>query len=87
MYVCRTIRTICMCVLCACRRHAQGLALLQQLSQQPEGMAVPPTGAAADLKGLPGVWAAVRWVLNLHILVCASCTSSIKRHSLITVLP
>ncbi|WIA17457.1 hypothetical protein OEZ85_014302 [Tetradesmus obliquus] len=41
------------------RRHAQGLALLQQLSQRPEGMLVPPSGAAADLKGLPGVWAAV----------------------------
>lgn len=42
------------------RQHAKGLALLQQLSQRPEDMPVAPTGAAADLKGLTGVWAAVR---------------------------
>lgn len=42
------------------RRHSQGLGLLQELSQHPGSLQVPPTGAAADLKGLPGVWAAVR---------------------------
>jgi len=42
------------------RRHEKGLRLLQQLSQRPEGLAMAPTGAAADLRGLPGVWAAVR---------------------------
>jgi hypothetical protein len=42
------------------KKHGQGLRLLQQLSQAPEGLAVPPAGAAKDLKGLPGVWAAVR---------------------------
>lgn len=41
-------------------RHKQGLRLLQQLSQQPGLLEVPPRGAAVDLKGLPGVWAAVR---------------------------
>ena len=40
--------------------HAQGLELLRQLSQAPEELQVTPAGAAADLKGLPGVWAAVR---------------------------
>jgi hypothetical protein len=42
------------------RKHEKGLRLLQALSQEPGSLAVVPTGAAADLKGLPGVWAAVR---------------------------
>jgi hypothetical protein len=61
------------CVLSCCvlhrRRHGQGLQLLQQLSQSPGSMAIPPSGAAADLKGLPGVWAAVRWAHDLCYMI------------------
>lgn len=42
-------------------RHAEGLALLQCLSQEPAGLCPAPRGAAADLPGLTGVWAAVRY--------------------------
>lgn len=43
-------------------RHAEALQLLQLLSCHPARLSVPPSGAAADLQGLPGVWAAVKYV-------------------------
>lgn len=43
-------------------RHAEALQLLQLLSCNPERLPVAPSGAAADLQGLPGVWAAVKYV-------------------------
>ena len=52
------------------RKHEKGLRLLQALSQAPGSLGVVPTGAAADLKGLPGVWAAVRWVRGEGALHC-----------------
>ncbi|KAF6257282.1 hypothetical protein COO60DRAFT_26268 [Scenedesmus sp. NREL 46B-D3] len=48
------------------RQHAQGLQLLQQLSRSPAALPSPPSGAAADLKGLPGVWAAVRYLTAMQ---------------------
>jgi hypothetical protein len=42
------------------QQHAKGLDLLRRLSQDPASLSLPPAGAAADLAGLPGVWAAVR---------------------------
>jgi hypothetical protein len=44
------------------RQHEAALQLLRQLSQDPASLPVPPSGAAVDLRGLPGVWAAVRCV-------------------------
>ena len=43
-------------------RHGAALDLLQTLSQSPSQLRVPPKGAAAELRGLPGVWAAVRYL-------------------------
>lgn len=43
-------------------RHAEALSLLHLLSSSPQRLQVLPTGAAADLQGLPGVWAAVKYV-------------------------
>jgi hypothetical protein len=43
--------------------HAKGLDLLRRVSLHPEQLPVAPTGAASDLPGLPGVWAAVRCVI------------------------
>jgi hypothetical protein len=42
------------------RQHREAMALLRSLSQAPGELPVPPTGAAKDLPGLPGVWAAIR---------------------------
>ncbi len=47
-------------------RHSAALDLLRTLSEQPEKLDVPPTGASVDLKGLPGVWAAVRCLCSMH---------------------
>jgi hypothetical protein len=43
-------------------RHDAALELLQALSQSPSQLRVAPKGAAAELLGLPGVWAAVRYL-------------------------
>lgn len=45
--------------------HAQALQLLQALSQHPETLQVAPQGAANELRGYPGVWAAVRYMSHL----------------------
>ncbi|KDD71478.1 hypothetical protein H632_c4947p0, partial [Helicosporidium sp. ATCC 50920] len=42
--------------------HGAALALLETLSQRPDGLETPPQGAALELRGFPGVWAAVRYV-------------------------
>ncbi|GBF95524.1 hypothetical protein Rsub_07874 [Raphidocelis subcapitata] len=46
-------------------KHEEGLELLRKLSQDPASLPVPPAGAAADLAGLPGVWAAVRYLTTM----------------------
>jgi len=46
-------------------RHAAALDLLEKLTLRPESMAVQPRGAAAELPGLPGVWAAVKYLTTL----------------------
>ncbi|GFR42239.1 hypothetical protein Agub_g3133, partial [Astrephomene gubernaculifera] len=45
--------------------HEEGLELLRRLSQEPDSLPRKPRGAAADLPGLPGVWAAVRYLVSL----------------------
>ncbi len=45
-------------------RHQEALALLQLLSRAPQRLQVAPSGAARDLRGMPGVWAAVRYVVG-----------------------
>ena len=47
-------------------RHSTALSLLHTLSQAPEQLLQPPRGAASELRGLPGVWAAVRYLSQLH---------------------
>lgn len=47
-------------------QHAAALGLLRTLSQAPGELPTPPRGAAAELPGLPGVWAAVRYLCQLH---------------------
>ncbi|KAL4430543.1 hypothetical protein ABPG77_005783 [Micractinium sp. CCAP 211/92] len=46
-------------------RHAAALELLHTLSQSPERLPAPPQGASAELRGLPGVWAAVKYVCHM----------------------
>ncbi|KAI3425935.1 hypothetical protein D9Q98_007907 [Chlorella vulgaris] len=46
-------------------RHAAALDLLRALSQSPEQLPAPAQGASAELRGLPGVWAAVKYVCHL----------------------
>jgi len=45
--------------------HRKALEMLAKLSQSPDSLPVPPQGAAAELVGLPGVWAAVRYAVRL----------------------
>lgn len=44
----------------SCGRHEEGLTLLQTLSQSADTLVPPVSGSAAELRGLPGAWAAVR---------------------------
>ncbi|PNH02814.1 Vam6/Vps39-like protein, partial [Tetrabaena socialis] len=58
--------------------HDEGLELLHKLSQDPAALPRPARGAAADLPGLPGVWAAVRYMVS----VSAEATAAIlQRHA------
>ena len=43
-------------------RHEDALDLLKALSTAPASLPVPPTGAAADLRGVTGAWAAARYL-------------------------
>ena len=43
-------------------RHEAALDVLQALSQAPGSLDPPPTGAASDLGGVTGAWAAVRYL-------------------------
>lgn len=45
--------------------HDIGLELLRLLSLEPEKLEYPPRGAASDLRGVTGVWAAVRYLSKL----------------------
>lgn len=47
-------------------RHSAALSLLQTLSQAPQQLPAPPKGAASELSGLPGAWAAVRYLCQLQ---------------------
>ncbi|KXZ52313.1 hypothetical protein GPECTOR_10g945 [Gonium pectorale] len=58
-------------------RHEEGLELLRKLSQEPEALPRAARGAAADLPGLPGVWAAVRYMVTLS----AQQAPTIQRHA------
>ncbi|GLC77792.1 hypothetical protein PLESTB_000955600 [Pleodorina starrii] len=55
--------------------HDKGLELLRKLSQEPGSLTQPPRGAAADLSGLPGVWAAVRYLVSLSAGDAAAITA------------
>ncbi|GLI62985.1 hypothetical protein VaNZ11_005842 [Volvox africanus] len=57
--------------------HEKGLELLRKLSQDPGSLSRPARGAAADLPGLPGVWAAVRYMVSLS----AADADAIQRHA------
>jgi hypothetical protein len=46
-------------------RHGAALDLLRMLCLSPEELRRPPAGAAAELRGMPGVWAAVRYITAL----------------------
>lgn len=46
-------------------QHAAALELLRALSQSPGDLPAPAQGAGAELGGLPGVWAAVKYVCRL----------------------
>lgn len=46
----------------AAGRHEDGLDLLKALSTAPTSLPTPPTGAAADLCGVTGAWAAARYL-------------------------
>ncbi len=47
------------------RCPTQALDVLHACSQSHSSLDPPATGAAADLSGLPGVWAAVRYLSHL----------------------
>jgi hypothetical protein len=57
--------------------HDSAMEVLRACSQSPDTLAPRATGAAADLRGLPGVWAAVRYMTHL---TCAQAPL-IRRHS------
>jgi hypothetical protein len=46
-------------------RHESALDMLQTLSASPEELPSPPQGAAVELKGMPGVWAAVKYLTSM----------------------
>ncbi|KAK9844012.1 hypothetical protein WJX81_001849 [Elliptochloris bilobata] len=46
-------------------QHQAALSLLRTLSQAPEELAMAPRGAAAELAGLTGVWAAVKYLVSV----------------------
>lgn len=46
-------------------RHAAALDLLKKLALEPASLPVKPKGAAAELQGLPGIWAAVKYLSTL----------------------
>ncbi|CAG9466438.1 unnamed protein product [Pedinophyceae sp. YPF-701] len=48
------------------REHRRALSLLRTLAEEPAALETPPTGPAACLAGMPGVWATVRYVLTVR---------------------
>jgi len=65
----RTSCSPCEPVLTACCTHhgsaAQRAAIGRLRAQAPEELEVPPRGAAAELAGLTGVWAAVKYLVSV----------------------
>lgn len=57
--------------------HDEALHLLRQLSQSPHDLPVPAAGAATDLVGMPGVWAAVHYIMAIG----PDYTALIRQHS------
>lgn len=55
----------------------QALDVLHACSQDFDSLHPSPTGAAADLRGLPGVWAAVRYLTHL----ASAHVDLIRKHS------
>ena len=50
-----------------------GLEILRLVSLDPEKLEYPPRGAASDLRGVTGVWAAVQYLSKLTgVLFCTS---------------
>ncbi|GMH40000.1 hypothetical protein BSKO_07904 [Bryopsis sp. KO-2023] len=45
--------------------HDKGMEILRKVSQDPESLEVPPSGAAREMKGMTGVWSAVRYLSKL----------------------
>ena len=43
-------------------RHASALEVLEKLTLRPDTLPVAPKGAAVELTGLPGVWAAIQYL-------------------------
>lgn len=57
--------------------HSTALDLLRRLSVEPENFDIHPQGVSMDLKGLPGVWATVKYLTSIK----HSDMSLIKYHS------
>jgi hypothetical protein len=47
-------------------KHDLALDLIKALSTAPESLATAPQGAAAELKGCPGVWHAVKYLISME---------------------
>ncbi|KAF5838923.1 hypothetical protein DUNSADRAFT_1939 [Dunaliella salina] len=62
-------------------KHEQGLELLRRTSQQPDSLQPHARGAAADLPGLPGVWATVRYMVTLGGMDRREVVPLIRRHA------
>ncbi|KAK9829459.1 hypothetical protein WJX72_005979 [[Myrmecia] bisecta] len=58
-------------------QHDKALDLLQKLSQKPGSLKQAPQGASAELNGLTGVWAAVKYLVS----VGGSEQDLVKRHA------
>lgn len=54
-----------------------GMEILRLISQEPESLDPPPTGAAAQMRGPTGVWSAVRYLSKLG----KTDVSVIKQHA------
>jgi len=57
--------------------HSTALDLLKRLSIEPGNFDIHPRGVSMELKGLPGVWAAVKYLTSIK----HSDMSLIKYHS------
>lgn len=59
------------------KHHSTALDIIRKLCNNPEEFEHEPRGVSADLKGLPGAWAAVRYLLSIK----PPDTALVKFHS------